>query len=82
MTTDAFILDDRQLLLRRRVNANLQHGYHHAHGIYAQKVLRGRGPEQLRAKHLLLRGIPRHGPDHQWYWQRLALHHSWLGCSS
>jgi MFS family permease len=75
--TNTHSLDDRQLLLRRGLHAHLQHGYHHANRIHAKEIFRGSRPQQLCAKHLFLRGLPCHRPNHRRHRQRLALHYPW-----
>lgn len=70
-----YLIDDCQLLLWYGFHAHFQHGNHHAHRIHAEKILGRCSPQQLHAKHLLLRWFCRHGPDHRCYRQWLDLHH-------
>lgn len=75
--TNTHSIDDRQLLLRRGLHAHLQHGHHYANRIHAKEIFRGSRPQQLRAKHLFVRGFPCHRPNHRRHRQRLALHYPW-----
>jgi multidrug resistance protein len=70
-----FLIDDSQLFLWHGLDAHLQYGNHHVDRIHAEEVFRRRGPEQLHAKHFLLRRLPRDFSYNRWDRQWMAIHH-------
>ena len=66
-----------QLLLRRRLHADLRNGHHNAHGIHAPPRLLRRRSQQFRPEYLFLCRCYRRRPTYQSYWRWMAVHWRW-----